>query len=112
MQPGSLVVTVYNFDLERNAWPYPYPKKGDILTVKMMAKDPGPDLKLHNGQFIPFPRKKPIFDLWFEELNTIPLADKKVSGTPNFIEIQSPEEAMQILEEINTNHETTSTTID
>lgn len=103
MKPGSLVVTVYNFDLERERWGLNYPSKGDILTIKFMGRNTDKPTAFIDGKIIDVPNDKTIItNLWFEELNLpIGLADKKIGGRPNFIEIQSPEEAMQLLEDIN-----------
>lgn len=80
MQVGSLVETVTDFEDVRHVYNMPYPNKGDILTVSHIDDH-------HN----PKCREKGIVMLSFEELpNTLPLCDKQVDGTPNFIELLPP----------------------
>lgn len=83
MQVGSLVETVTDFEDVRHVYDMPYPNKGDILTISHI-----------NDHHHPKCREKGIVLLSFEELpNTLPLCDKQIDGTPNFIELLPPIEA-------------------
>lgn len=78
MKVGNLVRCLYNFDKERKAWPYPYPNKGDILTISHIEKHP-------NGK---------DNCLFFEELKTCPLWHK------NFRKIIIPRNVLKEIEKM------------
>jgi len=80
MKEGSLVVTVGDFEELRRSWGYPYPKKGDVLTVSSI--EPHPVSEIRNAG---------IVLLNFQELpGLIPVCDRKLSGGDNFQELQLP----------------------
>lgn len=81
MQVGSLVETISDFSELKKEWNFiNYPNKGDILTVKNIMPHPHNQMR-HLGAVM----------LTFEELdNPYGISDKKVDGTPNFIELQPP----------------------
>lgn len=90
MKQGSLVEAQTSFDEERQEWKFPYPKRGDILTVNSV-----------NPHHNPHCNKLGILLLTFEEIpGLIPLAHKTIQGFENFKELEIPENFM---EEILTN---------
>lgn len=88
MQIGSIVQTVGCFKEVRETWKIPYPKKGDVLTVKLITKHPNKEC-----------HDKGIVMLQFEELaNTFGICDKQVNGKYNFLELRLPAEIEEMLE--------------
>lgn len=87
MKIGSIVETVGDFEDVRREWGLPYPKKGDVLTVSSITEHPHISV-----------RKKGIVLLNFEEIpNLIGVCDKKVNGSPNFIELSLPNDIEELL---------------
>mgnify|MGYP001573299130 CR=1 FL=1 len=89
METGSIVETVGDFEEVRRQWRLQYPKRGDVLTVS--AVTPHPDAEC---------RRKGIVLLYFEEIPGLTgISDKKIDGTPNFVELRLPDEIMELLQE-------------
>ncbi len=87
MQIGSIVETVGNFEKIRRMWGFPYPKRGDVLTVCSIIPHSNTDV-----------RKRGIVLLHFEELPDVPgMCDKDINGKPNFIELKLPEFIAEVL---------------
>ena len=87
MKVGSLVETVADFENLRREWGLPYPKKGDVLTVMAITK--------HPNNFV---SRKGIVLLHFEEIpNLHGVCDKQVTGKPNFLELQLPDDIEELL---------------
>lgn len=88
MKAGSIVETVADFEDLRRIWGFPYPNKGDILTVRFIEEHPLPEL-----------RYKGVILLHFEEIpNLIGVCDKEESGKPNFIELLLHPDIQEALE--------------
>ena len=87
MKIGSIVHTVADFEELRVQWGFPYPKKGDVLTVSSIAKHPNNDVD-----------KAGVVLLNFEELpSLVGVCDKKIDGKPNFLELILPGDIEEIL---------------
>lgn len=91
---GCKVKTISDFEELRKVWNLPYPRKGDILTVKHIEPHPNRNL-----------REKGIVLLYFiESNNPNGVCNKKVNGDINFQLIQPIESEIVLFEEINTEH--------
>lgn len=87
MKIGSIVETIECFEELRKTWKIPYPKKGDVLTVKSITKHPNNECKA-----------KGIVMLQFEELNNpFGICDKQVNGKHNFVEMQLSDDIEEML---------------
>lgn len=87
MKIGSIVETVECFEELRSNWGIPYPKKGDVLTVKSITKHPNKECD-----------NKGIVMLQFEEINnSFGICDKQINGKPNFVELQLPDGVEEVL---------------
>ena len=88
MQIGSIVETVGDFEQLRNVWAFPYPKKGDALTISAITKHP--NAEAHNLG---------IVLLYFDELPGSPgICDKTINNEVNFIELILPDDITEIFE--------------
>lgn len=87
MNTGSIVETVGNFESIRATWGLPYPKRGDVLTVRAITPHPAPDL-----------RRIGIVLLHFEEIPLLPgMCDRASDGSDNFRELMLPPDLEEIL---------------
>ena len=91
MRIGSIVETVADFEELRREWGLPYPKIGDCLEVSDVIPHPNREN-----------RKKGIVLLSFKEHPLLMgICDKTVHGTPNFVELEIPDEVYELLNEPN-----------
>lgn len=82
MEVGSIVETVGDFEELRRSYGFPYPKKGEYLTIS--------NIEPHTT---PACNKKGIVFLYFEEKpGLVGVCDKKIDGEPNFVEVLPPME--------------------
>jgi len=88
MKIGSIVETVGDFEELRLMYGFPYPKKGDPLTIRSIEEHPNPDV-----------RSRGIVLLYFEEIpDLVGVCDKSISGKPNFLELLLPDDIRNLLE--------------
>lgn len=87
MDVGSIVYTVAIFDDLALDWGLVYPKKGDVLTVSEITKHPN-EMVSNCG----------IVLLRFKEFpKLMGICDKDITGKPNFLELQLPEDIEELL---------------
>lgn len=85
MKIGGLVETVANFEELRELYGFPYPKKGDVLTVSDISRHPNRSVS-----------RKGIVLLSFEELpELMGVCDRKVNGDWNFRELVVPDDLLE-----------------
>ena len=88
MKIGSVVETVGDFEDLRKQWGFPYPKKGEVLTVIAITKHPNNDVS-----------RKGIVLLHFEEIPKLTgVCDKQINGEPNFVELLLPDDIEKLLQ--------------
>ncbi len=94
MKVGSIVETVGDFEELRRTWGFPYPKKGEVLTISAITPHPNKSM-----------RKLGIVLLNFEEIpNLTGVSDKTMHNDPNFVELRLPDEIYELLKCKETNY--------